>query len=72
MSEHLSEVIENHATSKLPGGLYERTLMSKPIENVNSRQFKRRRRLRRESEPSRIPIRSLKRLRNKSRKAKLR
>ena len=29
----MSEVIENHATSMLPGGLFERTFMSEPIEN---------------------------------------
>ena len=27
------KIIENHATSELPRGLYERTLVSEPIEN---------------------------------------
>ena len=29
----MSEVIENHATTKLPRSLFERTFMSEPIEN---------------------------------------
>ena len=76
----MSEVIENRVTSKLPRGLNERTFMSEPIENhaisklttahINNHQCKHRRRFRRDREPSRIPIRSLRRLRNKSRKVR--
>ena len=74
----MSEVIENHATSKLPRCLYEKTFISESIENraisklsnvhLNNHQCKRRRRFRRDRELSRMPIRSLKRPRNKSRK----
>ena len=82
MSEHrfMSEILDNRVTSKLPRGLNERTFMSEPIENhaisklstahLNNHQCKHRRRFRRNREPSRIPIRSLKRLRNKSRKVR--
>ena len=62
--------------------LYERTFMSEPfiekhaisteLSNVNREKHRRKshRACRRDCEPSRIPIRSLKRLRNKSRKDK--
>ena len=70
----MNEVIENHVTSNLPGGLYERTC--EPIENhaisaklsnvnLNNHQCKHRRRFRRDCQPSKILIRSLKHLRNK-------
>ena len=54
----MSEPIENHAISKIY------------TADLNSHQFKHRRRFRRDREPSRIPIRSLKRPRNKSRKVR--
>ena len=60
--------------------LYERTFMSEPIEDhalsklsnadVNKHLCRHRRGFRRGREPSRIPIRTLKRLRNKSRKVR--
>ena len=62
--------------------LYERTFMSEPfiekhalsteLSNVNREKYRRKshRVCRRDREPSRIPIRSLKRLRNKSRKVR--
>ena len=62
--------------------LYERTFMSEPfiekhaisteLSNVNREKHRRKshRACRRDCEPSRIPVRSLKRLRNKSRKDK--
>ena len=62
--------------------LYERTFMSEPfiekhaisteLSNVNREKHRRKshRVCRRDREPSRIPIRSLKRLRNKSRKVR--
>ena len=70
----MSEVIENHVTSNLPRGLYERSC--EPIENhatsaklcnvnLNDHQCKNRRRFRRDCQPSKILIRSLKHLRNK-------
>ena len=63
--------------------LYERTFMSEPfiekhaisteLSNVNREKHRRKshRVCRRDREPSRIPIRTLKRLRNKSRKVKI-
>jgi len=60
--------------------LYERTFMSEPfiqkhtipteLCNVNREKYKSHRVCRRDREPSRIPIRSLKSLRNKSRKVR--
>ena len=61
----MSDVIENHATSKLPRGLSKLSIV-----DLNHHQCKHRRRLRRDREPSRILIRSLKRLRNNSRKVR--
>ena len=54
----MSEPIENHAFSKLSN------------VDLNKHLCKHRRGFRRDREPSRIPIRTLKRLRNKSRKVK--
>ena len=54
----MSEPIENHAISKLSN------------VDLNKHLCKHRRVFRRDREPSRIPIRTLKRLRNKSRKVR--
>ena len=62
--------------------LYERTFMSEPIENhgitnelsnlnLDKKHFQKRHRIfRRDREPSRIPVRTLERLNNKSRKVR--
>ena len=63
----MSEVIENHLHQRYRPSI---EVFQSYLVDLNNHQCKHRRRFRRDREPSRIPIRSLKRLRNKSRKVR--